>query len=199
MKKTFIIGALCALMLTACGGKETSTVNTINTINTGKEMDVVSSSTTTTETLEIVSALPEISEPSEYMEVEPAIVTYCTEHLAVETVSCESIEKLTFRVSAYCACSICCGKWANNRPIDENGNPIVYGAAGKPLTGDVSCASPLPFGTEIDLDDIGTVVVEDRTAKWVVNKYGQYIIDLYMTDHQKAREFGVRYIEGVIK
>ena len=107
------------------------------------------------------------------------------------------IDKRTFRVTAYCACEKCCGEWAKNRPTDELGKPIVIGALGTPLTSE-SCASPLPFGTEISLEDYGVVVVEDRTADWVVNKHGENIIDLYMEDHNEALEFGVKYMEGVI-
>lgn len=109
------------------------------------------------------------------------------------------LEKHTFRVTAYCSCSKCCGKWANNRPLDANGNPIIKGASGDVLIPMVSVASPLPFGTEIELDTIGTVVVHDRTAQWIVDKHGQYIIDLYFDNHQKAMEFGVKQLEGAIK
>lgn len=108
------------------------------------------------------------------------------------------IDKRMFRVTAYCACEKCCGNWATDRPTDELGNPIVLGALGTPLT-KVSCASPLPFGTEISLEDYGTVIVEDRTAIWVVDKHGENIIDLYMEDHNEALEFGVKYMKGEIK
>ena len=109
------------------------------------------------------------------------------------------LEKHTFRVTAYCSCVKCCGKWAYNRKLDENGNQIVKGASGERLIPLVSVASPLPFGTEIELDGVGTVVVHDRTAKWIVDKYGQYILDLYLDNHSEAWDFGVKYIEGVIK
>ena len=105
---------------------------------------------------------------------------------------------VTFRVTAYCACEQCCGKWANNRPLDENGKPIVYGASGNTLIGGVSCASPLPFGTQIELEGYGTVVVHDRTASWVVDKHGTYTCDIYMDDHQAAYDFGLQYIKGRI-
>ena len=111
----------------------------------------------------------------------------------------EEPETTTYRVTAYCPCERCCGKWAKNRPHDENGEPIVYGASGEVLVSGVSCASPITFGTQIELDGIGIVVVQDRTATWVVDKYGDNIIDIYMTDHEAAKEFGVQYIEGVIK
>lgn len=108
----------------------------------------------------------------------------------------ESVETITYRVTAYCACEKCCGKWATQRPLDENGEPIVFGALGTVLTPLYSCASPMPFGTMVELDGFGMVEVEDRTAKWVVEKYGENIIDIYMTDHDECKRFGVKYLEG---
>lgn len=132
-------------------------------------------------------------EPQEQVELSaPTIPTDTTTTDAV-------LEKHTFRVTAYCSCSKCCGKWANNRPLDANGNPIVKGASGDVLIPMVSVASPLPFGTEIELEGVGTVVVHDRTAQWIVDKHGQYILDLYFNDHQKASDFGVKHLEGAIK
>lgn len=120
-------------------------------------------------------------EPVETVEVEPEVTT------------------TMYRVTAYCACEKCCGKWANNRPLDENGNPIVVGAWGKELTTNFSCASPMAFGTQVELTGFGTVEVQDRTADWIVEKHGENILDIYMADHNEALEFGVQYIEGVIK
>ena len=107
-------------------------------------------------------------------------------------------ETITFRVTAYCACETCCGQWATNRPLDENGKAIVNGASGERLVANVSCASPLPFGTTIELEGLGNVVVHDRTSDRIVNQHGTYICDIYMEDHQAALNFGVKYIEGRI-
>ena len=107
-------------------------------------------------------------------------------------------EKITFRITAYCSCPKCCGKWASNRPVDENGNEIVIGAGNVPLTPRVSCASPLPFGTRIKLDGFGTVIVQDRTAQWVVDKYGENIIDIYVNNHDDIKSIGLQYVEGEI-
>ena len=104
-----------------------------------------------------------------------------------------------FRVTAYCACEKCCGKWALNRPLDENGEPIVYGASGEKLVAGYSVASPLEFGTKIELDELGVVEVQDRTAQWVVDEFGIFIVDLYMTDHEEAWNFGEKYLEGFIR
>ena len=89
------------------------------------------------------------------------------------------------RITAFCACSVCCGEWANNRPLDENGNPIVYGASGNVLTPGVSVACSLPFGTEIEIDGLpGTYIVEDRTAEWIQDKYNGMTVDIYMDSHE---------------
>ena len=89
------------------------------------------------------------------------------------------------RITAFCACSVCCGEWANNRPLDENGNPIVYGASGKELTPGVSVACSLPYGTKLEIDGLpGTYIVEDRTAEWIQDKYNGMTVDIYMDSHE---------------
>lgn len=126
-------------------------------------------------------------------------VTDTTEEVIEEEPLVEpSFETITFRVTAYCPCEICCGEWAKNRPLDEHGEPIVYGASGEELISGVSCASPLDFGTSIELEGLGILIVHDRFAEWVVDKHGTYIIDVYMTDHNAAKAWGVQYVEGTI-
>lgn len=95
-----------------------------------------------------------------------------------------------FRITAYCSCKKCCGKWADNRP-----NGIVYGASGAELVAGVSVASPLPFGTEIYIDGLGEYVVQDRLAQWVVDKYGDKLIDVYFDNHEEAWKFGCKYLD----
>lgn len=91
------------------------------------------------------------------------------------------------RITAYCACEICCGEWAKDRPLDENGNPIVYGASGQVLTPGVSVACSLPYGTEIEIDGLpGTYIVEDRTAEWIQDKYNGMTVDIYMDSHESC-------------
>lgn len=93
------------------------------------------------------------------------------------------------RITAFCACSVCCGEWANNRPLDENGDPIVYGASGKELTPGVSVACSLPYGTKLEIDGLpGTYIVEDRTAEWIQDKYNGMTVDIYMDSHEACYE-----------
>lgn len=94
------------------------------------------------------------------------------------------------RITVYCGCSKCCGKWAENRPLDAQGTPIVIGANGEVLTSGVSVASSLPFGTRLMLSGMpDTYVVQDRPAKHILQKYDNYIIDVYFTNHDQAYRF----------
>lgn len=54
----------------------------------------------------------------------------------------------------------------------------------------VACNS-LPFGTELYLDGVGWVVVEDRGAEW----HGDNWLDLYLGDVDACYEWGVRYLD----
>ena len=101
-----------------------------------------------------------------------------------------------FKLTAYCSCSLCCGKWAYNRPVDENGNEIVYGSIGERLNEGYSIAvdpSIIPYRTEVIIDghiykaqDCGGAIKGNR-------------IDVYFEDHNRALEFGVQHAEVFVK
>ena len=93
-----------------------------------------------------------------------------------------------YRITAYCACEKCGGEWVKNRP-----GGIVVGAAGIELVAGVSCASPLPFGTVVEVEGLGTYIVQDRTASWVAEKYDNKVIDIYFDSHEAACEFGLKF------
>lgn len=98
-----------------------------------------------------------------------------------------------FVLTAYCSCRICCGEYANNRPIDENVRQIVYGSTGERLTSGYSIAvdpNVIPYGSEVIIDgriykaqDCGGAIKENR-------------IDVYFDNHQEALNFG-RQTKGV--
>ena len=95
-----------------------------------------------------------------------------------------------FKLTSYCACEKCCGYWATIRPLDENGDPIVYTASGAVARQGVTVAadtSILPFGTVILIGG------EEFTVQDVGGGVDGKHIDIYFEDHQAAREFGVRY------
>lgn len=101
-----------------------------------------------------------------------------------------------YKLTAYCGCPKCCGKWGENRPIDENGKPIVYTAnqsiaeEGVTIAADINV---LPYGTAVIIDG-HKYIVQDRGGSIVGNK-----IDIYFESHQAALEFGVQYKEVFIE
>lgn len=102
----------------------------------------------------------------------------------------EKVSLGTYRITAYCSCEKCCGEWAKNRP-----GGIVKGAAGVELKAGVSCASPLPFGTVVEIDGLGEYVVQDRTGTEYAEQNGGKVIDIYFDNHEAALDFGVKYLE----
>ena len=114
--------------------------------------------------------------------------------LVEESVEPEPVLLGSFRVTAYCSCEKCCGEWAKNRP-----NGIVYGAAGVELKAGVSCASPLPLGTVVEVEGLGEDIVQDRPAQWVIDKYGENQIDIYFDNHEAASAFGLKQLNVYLK
>lgn len=94
-----------------------------------------------------------------------------------------------FRITAYCACEKCCGQWAKNRPVDADGNQIVYTAssdvaeAGWTVAADTSV---LPFGTHIWIEG-HEYEVQDRGSAITDRS-----IDIYFDKHEDALQFGVK-------
>ena len=95
-----------------------------------------------------------------------------------------------YKLTAYCACEICCEEWALNRPVDENGNPIIYTASGTVATqGRTIGVDPkvIPYGTEVYIDGQGWFVAEDTGA------IGVNHIDIYMNSHEAALGSGLTH------
>lgn len=97
-----------------------------------------------------------------------------------------------FRLTAYCSCEKCCGKWALNRPKDENGKDIVYGSTGSILAAGASIAvdpSVIPYGSQVEING-HTYTAHDTGGAIQGNR-----IDVYFDNHQDALNFGVQYAE----
>lgn len=106
-----------------------------------------------------------------------------------------------FEITHYCACQICCGKWALNRP--DGVVKTASGAdakAGRTIAVDTSI---IPFGTEVvvryENGDEAVYVAEDTGNPSVVKGNR---IDVYMGDdpgaHEAAWNAGLRYGEVLI-
>lgn len=97
-----------------------------------------------------------------------------------------------FKLTAYCSCEKCCGKWALNRPKDENGKDIVYGSTGAILAAGASIAvdpSVIPYGSQVEING-HTYTAHDTGGAIKGNR-----IDVYFDNHQDALRFGVQYAE----
>ena len=151
--------------------------------------------------VEVMAIEPtEPTEPTEVVEPEPEmpeviepIVEIIEELEEPET---EWVSLGEFRLTAYCACEKCCGKWALTRPLDENGNPIIYTASGAVAQQGVTVAADtnvLPFGTVIMIDG-HEYTVQDRGGAIKENR-----IDVYFESHEEAWQFGVQYKEIFVK
>ena len=99
------------------------------------------------------------------------------------------------RITAYCACYKCCGDWALNRPVDENGKEIVKGAGSTVLISGISVAGKWPFGTQLSIPEIAdnVFIVQDRTAQYIQDYYDGMIVDIYIDSHEGCYE----YIKGL--
>lgn len=95
-----------------------------------------------------------------------------------------------YKITHYCSCSICCGEWGENRPTDENGDPIIRTASGAVAeAGKTIAVDPevIPLGSTVYIDgqayiaqDVGGAIKGNR-------------IDVYCNSHEEALEKGVIY------
>ena len=100
----------------------------------------------------------------------------------VEETTVESKKSLgVFKITAYCPCSKCCGKWADG--ITSTG---VTATEGRTIAVDPSV---IPYGSIIEING-NRYVAEDCGGAIKNNR-----IDLYFDSHEDALEWGVQNIE----
>lgn len=83
-----------------------------------------------------------------------------------------------FKLTAYCGCSTCNGKWAG---IDCFGNPLEPG---------VIAVDPkvIPLGSKVRIGD-AIYTARDTGGKWVKGEH----VDIYMNTHHAAKMFGTQW------
>jgi len=86
-----------------------------------------------------------------------------------------------FKLTHYCACSKCCGKWANG--ITATGTKAE---AGRTIAVDPDV---IPLGTAVYID--GQKYIAEDTGSAIDGKR----IDVFMNDHLEAKKAGVRSAE----
>lgn len=84
-----------------------------------------------------------------------------------------------FTATAYCGCAKCCGKSTGKT---ASGTTATAGRT-------VAMSSSYSFGTKIEIQGIGTYIVEDRGGAIKGNR-----IDIFFSNHQKALDFGRRTV-----
>ena len=92
----------------------------------------------------------------------------------------------TFRVTAYCPCEKCCGRFADG--ITASGHVI------KPGDRFVAAPKGIPFGTILTIPGYGKVLVEDRGGSITDGR-----LDVYFDTHQEALNWGVQILKVKIK
>jgi 3D (Asp-Asp-Asp) domain-containing protein len=93
------------------------------------------------------------------------------------------------RVTAYCTCPKCCGKFADGRTADMH--KIHHGDTF------VAADKRIPFGTEIIIpgyNEDRPVVVKDRGRLIKGNR-----LDVFFNNHQTAKKWGAKYLDVMVK
>lgn len=93
-------------------------------------------------------------------------------------ISATAAQAETFKLTAYCSCSKCCGKWAKYNKTASDTTPV----AGRTVAVDKSV---IPLGTPLLIDG-HEYIAEDTGVKGNT-------IDIYFNSHQEALKFGVQY------
>ena len=97
----------------------------------------------------------------------------------------EEVEWQTFKATAYCPCKKCCDK---NDGITASG---VKAKEGITIAADWDV---LPAGTEVEIQGIGTRIVQDKGGAIRGNR-----IDIFFENHRDALNFGVQEVLVRIK
>lgn len=111
----------------------------------------------------------------------------------VETVTTGEVVLQTkmMEVTAYCACTICCGK--NAVGITASGKPVSYNG-GLFVAADVHV---LPFGTKLRIPGYGEINSETGDVVEVIDTGSAIVgdrLDVFFDDHQVAREWGRQWL-----
>lgn len=120
----------------------------------------------------------ETTEICSVVETTTEATTEETTDIPLTTVKFEDIpdytELGTYKLTAYCSCSKCCGK-----------SDGITASGTKATAGRTVAAKGFSFGTGLMING-DTYIVEDRGV-------GSGVIDIYFDSHEEALNFGVKY------
>lgn len=91
------------------------------------------------------------------------------------------------KVTGYCPCKKCCGKWADGKTSTGKDAWRTVGVAADPKL--------LPYGTRLVIPGIGIRKVDDTGGAMRQSaKKGIYHIDVRFHSHEAAKRFGVKWL-----
>lgn len=104
---------------------------------------------------------------------------------AIPLPTVKPVEGEIYRATAYCACVKCCGKSDGITASGEKAREGVTIAADWTV---------LPKGTEVEIEGLGSRIVQDRGGAIRGNR-----IDVYFNSHNDALKFGVQDVLVTVK
>lgn len=97
-----------------------------------------------------------------------------------------------FEISYYCGCWSC----------TQNGDLTTASGTKATQYRTVAAPSDIPFGSEIYIEGLGTLICEDRGGyiEYTYDEYGNLVmrLDVYLEDHDECYERGRHYSDGYI-
>ena len=99
-----------------------------------------------------------------------------------------------YKITAYCNCKNCTDK----TPQDKGYGITASGY--KAREGYVAC-NWLPFGTQLEIEGLGTYKVMDRGAVSLFGSKDNHIkhLDIWISSHSEAQKFGVKFLQVNLK
>lgn len=117
--------------------------------------------------------IPSIKNEETVIEVIPS-----GENIVEENIVEKEIEWQIAKATAYCSCTKCCGP--NAKGITASGTKVKANYT-------IAMSKKYPFGTQIEIENMGIYTVEDRGGAITDNR-----IDIYFASHSEALAFGTK-------
>ena len=156
--------------------KETTTVEIIET----ETSELVIETTSIIETELIVETT--FIETAEYIQEELTTEYIQEEPTYIQETKINMIYVGSYRVTFYCSCEQCCGKWAGGGTASG-----VWPTANHTC----ACGDSIPFGTILYVEGLGYYVCEDRGVP-------DNCIDIYVNNHSEIPSWGMAYLATYI-
>ena len=93
----------------------------------------------------------------------------------------KEIEWQVAKATAYCSCTKCCG---------PNAKGITASGVKAKANHTIAMSKEYPFGTQIEIENMGIYTVEDRSGAITGNR-----IDIYFASHSEALAFGTKTLK----